>query len=55
MNTAEHRYPFSKDGTVFQFWYNHDAVINLPASSTIPITAIGIAAAENIAINPTIE
>jgi hypothetical protein len=45
----------SKKGTRFQFWYNQLAVISLPISNTIPMTAIDNADAENIAINPTIE
>ena len=53
--TAIVRQDLSKKGTRFQFWYNQLAVISLPISNTIPITAIDNADAENIAINPTIE
>ena len=46
---------FKKKGIIFRLLYNHEAVMSFPASSTPPITAIGIAAAANIVINPMIE
>jgi hypothetical protein len=41
-------------GVMLQFLYNQDATTNLDTSSIEPMIIIGITAAANIAVNPTI-
>ena len=57
MGIAPNDYIFNSLGTNldFQYWYNQDAVTNLPISNTTPINAISNAAALKIAMSPMIE
>jgi hypothetical protein len=55
MATAALKYVFRILGAVVQFLWSHETVTIFATSSAVPITAIEIGAAANIAIRPTIE